>query len=295
MVSNTTGPWHPRAQSRMMTPMARTMADHWILHAKSRCHHYRGAGTTSLKSFAGGEAHYVLDHGERTIDATRYMLLNEGQPYEIAIDAPQPVESFCVFFRPGFAREVHRDLTASLPVLLDDPAYDRPLPQVEFDTAPRPLDAVVAPILARLKAAPAPEDREEHLHRLMEALLMVHRPPVTHPELTRRLWLAYDHLRSNLAAGPTLAEVAAVAALSPNHLIRTYRAAFGRTPHQHLTELRLQRAHRLLTTRDRSVTEVCLEVGFSSLGSFSDAFRRRFGVRPSHLGDPGEAERTPTG
>jgi AraC family transcriptional regulator len=265
--------------------MGLSMDGHWILHARSRRHHYQGAGTASIKSFAGGLAAYRVERGERTLDASRYMVLNDGQPYEITIDAPTPVESFCVFFRPGFAQEVHRDLAATLPKLLDDPWG--PARPIEVDTVPRRHDDLVSPILRRLKHNPPEEPwaLEEQLHRLMEAVLMVRPLGGSSPELTRRLWIAYDYLRSNFAGAPTLAETAAVAALSPNHLIRSYRAAFGRTPHQHLTEMRMARARELLARHGRSVTEACLEVGFASLGSFSDAFRRRYGVRPSQAGD----------
>ena len=77
-----------------------------------------------------------------------------------------------------------------------------------------------------------------------------------------------------------LQQIGRAAGLSPNHLLRGYRALFGRTPHQQLIELRLARAAELLRAGDASVSEVCLAVGFSSLGSFSALFRRRMGCAP---------------
>ena len=58
-------------------------------------------------------------------------------------------------------------------------------------------------------------------------------------------------------------------------------AAFGETPHAYLTRVRIDRATRLLTLTGRSVTEVCFEVGFTSLGSFSTLFKRRTGWSPA--------------
>ncbi|MGH7492706.1 MAG: helix-turn-helix domain-containing protein [bacterium] len=78
----------------------------------------------------------------------------------------------------------------------------------------------------------------------------------------------------------TLAETARVACLSTNHLLRTFKQAFQKTPHQYLTELRLQQARELLLHTDFPVTEVCAAVGFASLGSFSWLFRRRVGMAP---------------
>jgi AraC-like DNA-binding protein len=82
-------------------------------------------------------------------------------------------------------------------------------------------------------------------------------------------------------AAPSVEEVARQAAISPAHFIRQFEAVFGATPHQFRTHWRLDRAKRLLAAGHHSVTEACIELGFSSLGSFSDMFRRRVGVSPS--------------
>lgn len=68
--------------------------------------------------------------------------------------------------------------------------------------------------------------------------------------------------------------------MSPFHFIRRFEALFGLTPHQYRIRSRLERA-KLLLVRGHSVTEVCLETGFTSLGSFSDQFAKRVGVCPS--------------
>jgi AraC-like DNA-binding protein len=69
--------------------------------------------------------------------------------------------------------------------------------------------------------------------------------------------------------------------ISPFHLIRQFEAVFGVTPHQFRQASRLDLAKQLLAAGQHSVTEVCMEVGFSSLGSFSDLFTRRVGETPS--------------
>jgi AraC-like DNA-binding protein len=79
----------------------------------------------------------------------------------------------------------------------------------------------------------------------------------------------------------TIDAVARGAAISPFHFIRQFQALFGETPHQYRIRARLERAKELLQSSDFSVTDVCMEVGFSSLGSFSDLFARRVGVSPS--------------
>ncbi|MCX6591108.1 MAG: AraC family transcriptional regulator [Acidobacteria bacterium] len=77
-----------------------------------------------------------------------------------------------------------------------------------------------------------------------------------------------------------IAEAARAAGMSPFHFIRQFEALFGSTPHQYRIGLRIDRAKRLLASRELSVTETCLEVGMSSLGSFSTLFHQRVGVTP---------------
>jgi AraC-like DNA-binding protein len=104
--------------------------------------------------------------------------------------------------------------------------------------------------------------------------------PITEPPLVR-LCRARDLIRDCFTQPVTLADCAAEAGLSPWHALRAFRAAFGETPKEFLTRLRLEHARHLLTVTDRSVTEVCFEVGFSSLGTFSDLFRRHVGCPPT--------------
>lgn len=99
-------------------------------------------------------------------------------------------------------------------------------------------------------------------------------------DLHRRLCRARDALRAADQAPPDLATLARVAALSRFHFLRSYARVFGETPHATSTRWRIERAKHAL--RDgRSVTDVCFDVGFSSLGSFSALFRREVGVPPS--------------
>jgi AraC-like DNA-binding protein len=96
-----------------------------------------------------------------------------------------------------------------------------------------------------------------------------------------RLCRARDMLREVHDAKLSLREVAREAALSPYHFIRVFKAVFGETPHQVRIAARLDRARHLLSVGEQSVTEVCIEVGFSSLGTFSHLFARRVGSPPS--------------
>jgi AraC-like DNA-binding protein len=97
----------------------------------------------------------------------------------------------------------------------------------------------------------------------------------------RRLCRARDMLREVRERPLLVEDVAREVQISPFHFIRQFEAVFGLTPHQFRIHSRLEAAKRLLAGGEYSVTEVCMEVGFSSLGSFSDLFTRRVGASPS--------------
>ncbi len=95
----------------------------------------------------------------------------------------------------------------------------------------------------------------------------------------RRLLAAREILRERYSEPLHLRDLAAAAGLSEFHFLRAYRAAFGETPHQHFTRLRIEHAKRALA-RGAAVTEVCFDTGYSSLGSFSSLFARATGLSP---------------
>ena len=77
-----------------------------------------------------------------------------------------------------------------------------------------------------------------------------------------------------------LDQISREACLSRYHFLRLFRQVFDKTPHQYLTERRIKKAKELLSYSQLSVTDVCFEVGFESLGSFSSLFHRRVGQPP---------------
>lgn len=77
---------------------------------------------------------------------------------------------------------------------------------------------------------------------------------------------------------PTLARIACV---SEAHFIRVFRATFGETPHRYLQRRRVERAMFLLLETDRSVTDICFDVGFTSLGTFTRTFADIVGEPPT--------------
>jgi AraC-like DNA-binding protein len=100
-------------------------------------------------------------------------------------------------------------------------------------------------------------------------------------DLNRRLLRARDAMDLAYAEPLDVRTVAAVAHVSPAHFIRCFRSVFGETPHRYLQRRRVERSMFLLRETDRSVTDICFDVGFTSLGTFSRTFRDIVGETPS--------------
>ena len=90
-----------------------------------------------------------------------------------------------------------------------------------------------------------------------------------------------DAIDRDFAEELDLETLAALAHVSPDHLVRTFRSVFGETPHRYLQRRRIERAMFLLRTTDLPVTDVCMKVGYTSLGAFSELFAGIVGQSPS--------------
>jgi|SRR5579864_952592 len=97
----------------------------------------------------------------------------------------------------------------------------------------------------------------------------------------RRMLRARDAMDLAYSQPLDIPALAGVANLSEKHFIRSFRATFGETPHRYLQRRRVERSMFLLRETERSVTDICFEVGFTSLGTFSRTFREIVGETPS--------------
>ncbi len=116
-------------------------------------------------------------------------------------------------------------------------------------------------------------------------------------ERNRRMLRARDTMDRAFAKPLDVAALARVAHASPAHFSRQFRATFGETPHRYLQRRRVERAMELLRETMDPVTEICFDVGFNSLGTFSRTFREIVGESPSAYragrGGGCEAEQVP--
>ncbi|MFD1129611.1 helix-turn-helix transcriptional regulator [Paenibacillus provencensis] len=266
-----------------------------ILHEVSNEFYFQGSGRLSLKTFSNGRALYETGQGTYAVEEEKYLLLNQGQEYSITIESREPVESFCVFITEEGIEDLKRTLMLPPELLLEDP-FDSGDGTTSFMEKTY-TNQHMSILLKRLKGAYVhfrhdPVWMEERLHELGSVLLKDHQKvhyerqrltsikSSTRAELYRRVQIGHEYLSAYFNRQIIIQDAAVAACMSGNHFLRSYKQLFGRSPHQYLTERRLQEARKMLRTTNLTVTEICMEVGIQSPSSFSLLFSKWYGISP---------------
>src|SRR5215813_8361243 len=294
----TVSPAMPARPQFLFPDGARLGADNVILHARSRRHSVSEfAGPLSIKTVVDGAATWTVGGCPLPVGRDAFLVLGDGQRYSLEIDTARPTETACAFFRGGFVEEMAQDISTGVESSLDDPARSAPaapwLGRLHIDPDRRIVGRVQT-MASRCRMQLLPSGVEEDFLLLSRELLEFYREiaariaripairPGTREELFRRIEIGREYLHSHVEGGVSLDTVARAACLSRYHFHRTFTQAFGQTPHDYLTGIRLARAHSLLQS-GQPATQVCKDVGFHSLPSFSRLFRARYGFPPSRL------------
>src|SRR5713101_505948 len=120
---------------------------------------------------------------------------------------------------------------------------------------------------------------KKHRHYCGRGSIISIVPQLLHDDTFRRLYRGRDLLTAEYQSRVLLEQAAREACLSEFHFHRLFRATFAETPHDFLTRLRMDRARQMLAS-ERSVTEVCFEIGYGNLGSFFSKFRAQLAAPP---------------
>lgn len=200
-----------------------------------------------------------VEHTEGEVEQSRAAIIPSGSDHGFA------------------AAEDNRFLVADVPEALA-PVLDRLPFFVE-------LDASLLHYVQFLHSQLVQGKRSEHTEQQM-LLLLIQLLQERHGErlnLDRRVSAAKQYMDGHYHRKITTAELATVAHLSVRQLNELFRDQVGMTPHQYLTELRMQESWRLLEHSDLTLQRIADAVGFGSLSTFSERFTRHFGKAPSHF------------
>ncbi len=268
-----------------------------VLASSSKEHYWQGAGPFSLKFYLSGKAKFRVGNRNYTIDEQSYLVLNNGEPYEVIINEDTEVEAFCLFFRQNLISDYVRSQNLSDGELLSKP-FPGDCAEVEFyphtfkrdedfnlkiHALQRAMDADVNTLFKETLLQDifrSLVNRNNSVREKEQRLDFVKKS--TREELIKRLLAARDFIHGSYRDQISLEDIAQMSCLSVNHLLRTFKQAFRQTPNQYIQKLRIKKAkHFLVQNPEWSITKVCFECGFKSLGYFSTLFKRCTGTSPS--------------
>jgi AraC family transcriptional regulator len=252
-------------------------------------------GTLSIKTVLNGEGSWITPAGRYRLTPGSFLVLNEGQQYSVDIRARETVETFCVFFKPGFMEGVSEGLSRDWDGMLETDISPR---SAGFYERLNPADDFVSPHLERLRrmvrgGQGSEIHADEILMQIAEGLLnnqglaakqresLDLAKGATREEIYRRLNIARDFMIASLDKPADLKSIAETAALSPFHFHRLFKRAYRETPHEFLTKMRLAKARHLLKTTDLPMHEIAWAIGFESAAAFTKLFTRATGSSPT--------------
>lgn len=245
-----------------MSPVTNTMPESTVKleirsydsESKKHCHRYH-----QLVLPLAGELRLAVDHQEGAVVRHKAAVIPSGRDHGFAAPAD------------------NRFLVADIPEQVA-PDLERVPRFVELDPA---LLHYVRFLEAQVSLRTTSGGSERQMVLLLVQLLQERYGEK--PDLDRRIAAARHFLDSHFQRRITLQDVATAAHLSVRQLNELFKRQVGITPHQYLTELRMQQALQLLEQSRLSIQQIAERVGYSTLASFSARFAQHFGKPPSHF------------
>ena len=268
----------------------------FVLTASSKKHHWKGEGLCSIKTFSNGDAYYNTGKGFFRVDQNSFLLLNNKTEYEILIDNEKKINSFCVFFSSHLLKDLFISKSRSMDYLLENFGYD--IEEVNFPERTYEWSSFEHSGFQYFKNN-YPLFKEDRLWLSQSYVQLLNILPetgnvfisqfnnlnfqkaATKKEIFSRLLIAKEYLHSHVYDTVSLEELSGISMLSVNYLIRLFKQVFGVTPHQYFINTKMGKAKELLSNKNNSVSDVCNVLQLTSIGSFSNSFKKKTGLTPS--------------
>ncbi len=246
-------------------------------------------GPLSIFSSRTGATTIATGQKRVTLNPGVFFITNDNQFYTLEI-GKQPAETANVHFGQAFMRQAFQSMADDPTHLLEQPTGEIP----SFHNRVVPITAPFQQILdSLLEPGKDAMHEEEHLFQLLtllvadEARLSRRQQAITalrastREEIMKRLLQATDYIHTMADSQPDLDELARISCLSKFHFLRLFAMAFGKTPHQYISALKLNRARHLLETTTMDVKQIASSLGYRDSSTFSRLFHRHLGVYPS--------------
>jgi AraC-like DNA-binding protein len=216
-----------------------------------------------------------LNNQNKTLDPSSFVVINKGS--SVGISAAEKAELFLLYFRnsDGWTNE---DWNITERIYKATEGFKKristlvSLPQTCSSFVAMQADAIVRSILAEIVTF--------NDHSTRESMKLEVKKKSTRTENYKRLATAREWIENNFNQPLSLKDLAQLTLMNEQHFLRQFRVVFHKTPHQYLIERRIDEAQRLLREKDLSVQEICSNVGWESVATFTHLFKQRTGFAP---------------
>lgn len=252
----------------------------------------------TLKFVYSGVQAYHLNSKNFMVYPDCFLMINKGTEYETKIECNEYVQSMSISFDSNFISDMNRTLTTPTDYLLENLEGHRNSDHQSAETL-LPLKSNLLFNLNHIKSFVKNKLNddfllEEYLHHTFINYLEIYNKDIilaevrldclkknTRSEVFRRLNLAKDFIYFNYNQQIELKIIAENSCLSVNHLLKTFKQAFGDTPHQFLTKIRLRRANYLIKNTKYPINEIVSTVGFECSSSFIRLYKTYYNCTPA--------------
>lgn len=262
--------------------------------------HTRSSSACGVKFVLSGTETYIINNKKHMVGANQFLLINRGQEYSCTVRDKEYVEGICLYLDNGLLQKTYRHMQESAESLLDNPCSNKG-GQLEFyetihyasDNFHRFLSNEVVKIKSEKDKALYDIDNFyfEAAYNLLlsqyttgkEIQKIKALKNSTRKEIYKRVNMARAIIDSDVSRQPDIASLSRECGLSEFHFLRSFKEAFGITPHQYLLSKRMQQSRKLLEEGNHSITNIAYMVGFSDVFAFSKCFKKYFNSSPAHF------------
>jgi len=252
----------------------------------------------SLKMVFNGNTAYHIGKRDLNLYPDSFLAINQGTTFSSKVDSNIPVKNLSISFAPAFLSDFHRTQSKSDKALLDDPFNSTDHSEGFFLETIYPFEGDMKYNILNLKNSlekEYPDDLliNEYLHHCLINYFKIYHQEVskksenlnflnnsTKVEILKRLTFAKEYISSNYNKNIDLEDIAQNACLSVNHLLRTFKQAYGKSPHQYLVQVRIDRSKYLLKNTQYTLNEIVEIIGFECPSSFIRLFKSLNKITP---------------
>jgi AraC-like DNA-binding protein len=250
--------------------------------------------TLTIKSVFSGEENYATNNCRYRVKKDNYLILNAGEEYESRIQSENKVQSFSIFFHPDFVKDAYSSLTLTDEKLLErnnrketprfiqklytkDFFIQRAFSEIEnlssnFNDNKLKLEEEISSLMSFIFSA------QNDIYKEIEKVPAAKKS--TKIELYKKLHTVKDYLESCYNEKINLNDLAKISCLCEHYMLREFRKYFNATPHQYLTNVRLEASKDMLVNSDKSISEISSSLSFSHQSSFTQLFTGKYKISP---------------